>query len=162
MEKNAKNKKKNAVLFKIFYLISPQWEHFGTYFKQIQEATVQGYNFHFLRFLDIGHVTNNPTAHYMNPDRYNHSHLVFLHYLVKLSEISFLGYMHRTLTWILKAMPHCTYMICIPIFFLIFMIFFFISNTQISSFGHVPWTLQTPANNTDYHSYFFHHFSSIF
>ena len=117
--------KKNAALFKIFYIISPQWEHCGTYFKQIQEATLQGYNFHFLLFLDIGHVTNNPTTHYMNPDRYNHSHLVFLHFLVKLSEISFLGYMHRTLTWTLKAMPHCTYMICsIPIFFLIFLIFF--------------------------------------
>ena len=61
----------------------------------------------------------------MNPDRYNHSHLVFLHFLVTLSEISFLGYMHRTLTWTLKAMPHCTYMICsIPIFFLIFLILF--------------------------------------
>ena len=52
-----KNKKKPAVR-RIFYLISLQQEHFRTWFKQIQEATMQGYNFcFFLLFLDIGHVT---------------------------------------------------------------------------------------------------------
>jgi hypothetical protein len=46
MEKNAKNKK-NGALRKIFYLISPQQEHFRTKFKQILEATFKGYNFRF-------------------------------------------------------------------------------------------------------------------
>ena len=57
MEKNAKKVEKSQ-LRKIFHLISSQWEHFRTYFKQIWEATVQRYNFDFfLPFLDIGHVT---------------------------------------------------------------------------------------------------------
>ena len=47
IEKNAK-KKKNGTLLKIFYLISPQQEHFRTKFQLILEATVQGYNFRFL------------------------------------------------------------------------------------------------------------------
>jgi hypothetical protein len=47
MEKNAQNKK-NRALRKIFYLISPQQEHFRTKFKRILEATFKGYNFRFL------------------------------------------------------------------------------------------------------------------
>jgi hypothetical protein len=41
----------------------------------------------------------------MNPDKQNHLYLVFLHILVKLHQISFLGYMQRTL----KAVPHSVY-----------------------------------------------------
>jgi hypothetical protein len=59
IEKNA-TKKKNRTLLKIFYLISPQWEHFRTKFQLILEATVQGYNFRFCPFLVIGHVTIIP------------------------------------------------------------------------------------------------------
>jgi hypothetical protein len=46
-----------------------------------------------------------PTTHQVNPDRQNHLYLVFLHILVKLHQISFLGYMQRTL----KAVPHSVY-----------------------------------------------------
>ena len=91
--------------------------------------------------------------HCMDPDRYNHPYLVFLHLLVKLSDIFFLGYMHRTLTWTLKAVPHYTLIICtIPMFFWFFW-YCFIGNIQISFFGHLPWTLKTPPNNTDHLSY---------
>ena len=161
MEKPTKNKKKIVVLFKIFYIISPQWEHFGTYYKQIQEATVQGYNLHFSLFLDIGHVTNNPTTHYMNPDRYNHSHLIFLW----SSWVRFpfwgicIGPWHGP--WKQCPIVHIWYVASLFSFWFFWYIFF-IWNTWISFFGHLPWTLQTPANNTDYHSYFFHHFFSIF
>jgi hypothetical protein len=50
IEKNAKKKKKNAALLKIFYLISPQWKHFRIKFQLILKATVQGYNFRFVQF----------------------------------------------------------------------------------------------------------------
>jgi hypothetical protein len=40
-------KKKNAALRKIFYLIFSQQEHFRTKFKWIVEAMLQGYNFRF-------------------------------------------------------------------------------------------------------------------
>jgi len=50
-------------------------------------------------------VTTLPTTHHMKHDRWNHLFLVFIHFLVKLDEISFLGHMQRTLTWTLKAVP---------------------------------------------------------
>ena len=114
-------------------------------------------------------MTNLPATYCMDPDRYNHSYPIFLYLLVKLSEISFLGYMSKTLTWTLKATPHCTYIICtIPILFVIPLILFFIWNTWHSFFRHLPWTLPIPANNTDHHScffffsWFFLYFFSIF
>jgi hypothetical protein len=39
------NKNKNGTLLRIFYLISPQQEHFRTKFQLILETTLQGYNF---------------------------------------------------------------------------------------------------------------------
>ena len=62
MEKNPQKTKKNAALFKIFYIISPQWEHCGTYFKQIHEATVQGYNFHFFAIFGHWSCDQQPTT----------------------------------------------------------------------------------------------------
>ena len=50
----------------------------------------------FLLFLEIGHD--------------NHSYLVFLHFLVKLSDISFSEYMHRTLTCESSAPLYINYM----------------------------------------------------
>ena len=68
--------KKNAVLFKIFYLISPQQGHSRTWFKLILEATVQSYNFCFLTILgnwSCDHPPNNA----MDPERYHHPYPVF-------------------------------------------------------------------------------------
>jgi hypothetical protein len=96
IEKTAK-KKKNGLLLKILYLISPQREHFRTKFQLVLEAIVQGYNFRFCLFLVIGHVTIILISHQMDPDMYNHSYLVFLYFLVSKSEISFLGCMQMTL-----------------------------------------------------------------
>jgi hypothetical protein len=67
IQKNKTKKQKNVVLLKIFYLISPQWEHFKTKFQLILEATVQGYNFRFCLFLVIGHVTIVLISHWMDP-----------------------------------------------------------------------------------------------
>jgi hypothetical protein len=64
--RKTQKKKKNWTLLKIFYLISPQREHFRTKFQLILKAVVQGYNF---RFVQI--------SHWMDPDRYNHLYLVF-------------------------------------------------------------------------------------
>ena len=63
---------KKSLLRNILYLISPLYEHFKTEFKQIQEATVWGYNFCFWLFLVIGHVTIILTCYWMNPDKQNH------------------------------------------------------------------------------------------
>ena len=52
--------KQNTSLRKIFYVISPQQAHFRTWFEQIPEATVQGYDFQFLTIFGNGHVTNHP------------------------------------------------------------------------------------------------------
>ena len=106
-------------------------------------------------------MTNNPTTHCMDPVRWNHSYLVFLHFLVKLSEIFFLGYIHRTLTWTLKAMPHCAYMVCtIPIFFLIFLIFFYLIHLNF-----LFWTSTLDPANTSQQYWppflFFHDFIII-
>jgi len=49
-------------------------------FQLILKATVQGYNFCFLPFLAIGHVTILLTAHWINPDSYNHPYVAFLHF----------------------------------------------------------------------------------
>jgi hypothetical protein len=97
------NKIKNGTLLKIFPLISPQQEHLRTKFQLILEAIVQGYNFHFCPFLVIGHVTIVPIFHWMDPDRYNHPYLVFLHFWVQPDE-------QMTLTWTLKALP--SYIVC--------------------------------------------------
>ena len=50
---------------------------------QILEATVQGYNFCFDLFLEFGHVTTLPMTYGLDPDRYNHHYLLFLHILVR-------------------------------------------------------------------------------
>ena len=126
MEKNTKNKKKRGT----FHNLLPHISTLGALqniFQTDSGSYSAGLQLSFLLFLDIGHVTNNPTTHCMDPVRWNHSYLVFLHFLVKLSEIFFLRYIHTTLTWTLKAMPHCAYMVCtIPIFFLNFLIFFYL------------------------------------
>jgi hypothetical protein len=108
--RKTQNKKKNWTLLKIFYLISPHREHFRTKFQLILEAVVQGYNFRFCPFLVIGHVTMVQISHWMDPDRYNHLYLVFLHFLVQPDEISFLRHMQMTLTWTLKVLP--SYVVC--------------------------------------------------
>jgi hypothetical protein len=100
IEKNAKKKKKNGTLLKVFPLISPQQEHLRTKFQLILEAIVQGYNFHFCPFLVIGHVTIVPIFHWMDPVRYNHPYVVFW---VQPDE-------QMTLTWTLKALP--SYIVC--------------------------------------------------
>ena len=111
-------------------------------------------------------MTNNPTTHCMDPVRWNHSYLIFLHFLVKLSEIFFLGYIHRTLTWTLKAMPHCAYMVCtIPIFFLIFLKFFYLIHLNF-----LFWTSTLdPANTSQqywppflFFSWFYYYYFSYF
>ena len=84
-------KVKKLAMRKILYLISPQWEHFRTWFTQIQEDTVQGYNFCFWLFLVTGHVTVIPISHWMNPDKQNHHYLDFLDILLIQDHISFLG-----------------------------------------------------------------------
>jgi hypothetical protein len=65
--------KKKPVLRRIFYLISPQQEHFRTKFKQILEAIVCGYNFHFLTILgerscDHPPAPPSPTTHQIDPN----------------------------------------------------------------------------------------------
>ena len=96
-------------------------EHNSNWFGKLQSSAT---TFVFWPFLVIGHVTIIPTPYQMDPDRYNHPYLVFLHFLVKPDEVSFLGYMQRTLTWTLKAVPHCVYTVyTIPIFFWLFVIF---------------------------------------
>jgi hypothetical protein len=77
---------------KIFYLISPQQEHFTTKFQLILEATVQGYNFRFGPFLVIGHVTIIQISHTTDPYRYNHPYVVFLYFLVKQRDFHFRMY----------------------------------------------------------------------
>jgi len=134
-------------------------EHNSNRFWKLQCSAT---TFLYILVLEIGHVTTLLTTHCMDPDRYNHPYLVFLHLSVKLSDIFFLGYMHRTLTWTLKAVPHYTSIICtIPIFSDFFW-YSFIRNIQISFFGHVPWTLKTSPNNTDHLSYFLIYFIAIF
>ena len=59
--------KKNAALFKIFYIISPQGEHFRTWFKQILEATVQGYNFRFWSIFRIWSCDQPPNHLLVGP-----------------------------------------------------------------------------------------------
>jgi len=124
IKKNAKNKKKMRRFWKSFtsYLHNRNTlEHNSIRFWKLQCSAT---TFVFLLFLEIGHVTTLLTTHCMDPDRYNHPYLVFLHLLIKLSDIFFLGYMYRTLTWTLKAVPHYTLIICtIPIFSPIFLIF---------------------------------------
>ena len=75
--------KKNAALFKIFYIISPQGEHFRTWFKQILKATVQGYNFRFWSIFRIWSCDHPPITYWLDPDRYNHHYLLFSHLRVK-------------------------------------------------------------------------------
>jgi len=77
-------------------------EHNSNRFWKLQCSAT---TFIFLLILEIGHVTTFLTTYCMDPDRYNHPYLVFLYFLVKLSDIFFLGYMQRTLTWTLKQCP---------------------------------------------------------
>jgi len=53
--------KKNAAVKKMFFLISPQQEHFRPWCKQILKATLQGYNFHFLTILGSWSCDHHPT-----------------------------------------------------------------------------------------------------
>jgi len=106
MKKNTKKQKKKMWCF---------WKSFTSYLhnrstlkpnsNRSWKLQCSATTFVFLLFLEICHVTTLLTTHCMDPDRYNHPYLVFLHLLVKLSDIFFLGYMHRTLTWTLEAVP---------------------------------------------------------
>ena len=113
IEKNTKKKKKIWSYWKSFtsYLHNRSTlECNSNWFWKLQyKATT----FVFWPFLVIGHVTIFPTLHWVDPERCNHPYLVCLHFLVKLGEISFLGYMQRTL----KAVPHSVYDVYHPYFF---------------------------------------------
>jgi hypothetical protein len=100
-----KKYKKNTALRKIFYLISPQREHFRTKCKRILEAMMQGYNFRFLTILGSWSCDHPPQ---MDPDMYHHSYLGLFHCLDISNDITFFGYT-------LKAIPDILY--TIPIFF---------------------------------------------
>ena len=104
-------------------------EHNSNRFGKLQHRAT---TFVFWPFLVIGHVTIILTSHWMDPDRQNHAYLVFLHFLVKRSETSFLGW---TLTTI-STIPQ------IFLIFLPFYCYFIFEKMRISSFRKAPWTLK--------------------
>ena len=61
-------------------------EHNSNRFRKLQQRTTTQV---FGPFLVIGHVTTIPTSHQVDPNRQNHSHLGFLHFLVKPGEFHF-------------------------------------------------------------------------
>ena len=87
-----KKQKKIAVLSKSFtsYLHNRSTsEHNSTRLGKLQCMAT---SFVFCPFLVIGHVTTLPMTYWMDPDRQNHPCLVFLHFFIKIDEISFFGY----------------------------------------------------------------------
>jgi hypothetical protein len=95
-------RKKNVALRKIFYLISPQREHFRTKFKRILEAMFQGYNFRFLTILGSWSCDHPPQ---MDPDMYHHSYLSLFHFLDISNDITFFEYTLKAIPDILYAIP---------------------------------------------------------
>jgi hypothetical protein len=132
------------MLLKIFYLISPQQEHFRMKFQLILEATVQGYNFGICIILGNWSCDHIPTTCLMDPDLSNHPYLVFLHFLVRSDEISLLGYIQRTLIWTLNTVPDD---ICHQYFSLKFCDFSTIFLLETLNFLFWTYTLD-PDNNT--------------
>ena len=159
IKKNAKNKKKMQCFWKSFtsYLHNRSTlEHNANRFWKLQCSAT---TFVFILFLEIGHVTTLLTTHCMDPDRYNHLYLVFLH----LSVIFYFwgictGPWHEPC----QQCPIIHWLYVPSLFSFWFFWYSFIRNIQISFFGHVPWTLKTSPNNTDHLSSFLIYFIAIF
>ena len=117
-------------------------EHNSNRFKKLQSRAT---TFIFWPFLIIGHVTIIPTPYQMDPDRYNHPNLVFLHFLVKPDEISFFRVYAEDPDMDPEGCTSlCIYCIYHPYFFLTFCIFFAIFSSETHKFPFLdiytgPW-----------------------
>ena len=169
--------KKNAALFKILYIISPQGEHFKTWFKQILKATVQGYMIFPLSYACFSSRKANVSifgnAHWTlktAPSQHHHQSIPdffwFFLYFIAISHPAkhfFLYLEVCTGPW--NSTHPSPVMTTIPIFFVMFSLFYWYFSCSIAAlsiFGNVHWTLNTMPNMVTNHPPFFSIFFLIF
>ena len=158
MEKNAKNKKKTWHFSKSFPSYLHNWSTLEHNLNRFWKLQFRATTFIVVLFLEFGHVTTLPMTSWLDPDRYNHLYVLFLHFLARNHQY-FPFWTSTPGPW----MHHPTILARTPNFFPIIPVF----HLNVSIFGNACWTLETVLSQHHHQSipiffWFFLYFIAIF